>query len=281
VAARPLRREGAPLVTLSSDLGAAYAAQLKAVLAHRLPPGHIVDLAHDLRPHDVAEAAFVVRAMAERFPAGSVHVVVVDPGVGGPRAPVVIDCRDGSRLVGPDNGVLVPLMEALGGGTAYRIDPTRTGARPRVGTTFDGRDVFAPAAARLVEGARPRDLGPTTALVRLGPRSPRRGAGSAEGSVAHVDRFGNLVTNVPSAWVPAGTRQLAVRVGRRRLRLAFVASYEAGGADAPLALASSFGTLEIAVRLGRAADRLRVGVGAAVRFQWWTPRARAGRLNRK
>ena len=269
-----------PLVTLSSDLGAAYAAQMKAVLAHDLPAGAVVDLAHDLRPHDVVEAAFVVRAMAERFPHGTVHVVVVDPGVGGARAPVVVRCRDGSVLVGPDNGVLVPLAEALGGGSAYRIDPARLRTPPRVGTTFDGRDVFAPAAARVASGVDPRSLGPPTTLRRLRGRPARRTDAGAVGSVVHVDRFGNLVTDVPTAWVPAGATRLGLRLGRTRRDLDLVRSYEQGGRGRLVALGSSFGTLELAVGRGRAAATVHAEVGTRVSFRWSTARAPPARRKR-
>jgi len=265
-------------VTLSTDLGAAYAAQMKAVLAHRLPPGTVVDLAHDLPPHGVREAGFVVRAMAERFPAGSVHVVVVDPGVGGRRASVVVACRDGSVLVGPDNGVLAPLAEALGGGRAYRLDPARLASSPRVGTTFDGRDVFAPAAALLASGVRPSRLGSPTEIIRASAPPPQREAHGARGSVAHVDRFGNLVTNVPTDWLPHDVAVLQVRIGARNLRLPLVRSYEARATGRFAVLGSSFGSLEVARVQGRAADRLGAGVGTSVRFAW---SARPARRKRK
>ena len=268
-------------MTLSTDLGSAYAAQMKAVLAHHLLPGRIVDLTHDLHPHGVEEAAFVVRAMAERFPAGSVHVVVVDPGVGGRRHPVAVACKDGSVLVGPDNGVLIPLAEALGGGRAYLIDPTRLGASARIGTTFDGRDIFAPAAARLARGVSPGDLGRPTTLVRPRAIPARRREGGGEGSIAHIDRFGNLVTDVPTAWVPTGVATVGVRLGRTRRQLPFVTSYEAGGRGRLVLLGSSFGSLELAVVEGRAVDRLGAGVGAPVRFLWRIPPPRPGRRNRK
>ncbi|HYB62990.1 MAG TPA: SAM-dependent chlorinase/fluorinase [Thermoplasmata archaeon] len=265
---RPRRPGAFRLVTLASDLGAAYAAQIKAVLLRRLPPGSVVDLTHDLRPHDLREAAFVVRAMAERFPSGSVHLVVVDPGVGGVRAPVVVDCRDRSVLVGPDNGVLFPLAEALGGGTAYRIDPARLLRSPRVGTTFDGRDVFAPAAAAVASGTAPRRLGPRTTLHRLPSALPRRTRAGALGAVAHVDRFGNLITDVPASWVPPGTVALDVTIGRAHARVPFGSSYEHAGRGRAVALGSSFGTLELAVNLGRASDRWPAPVGTRLRFRW-------------
>jgi S-adenosyl-L-methionine hydrolase (adenosine-forming) len=258
------------LVTLSSDVGSAYAAQMKAVLLRGLPPERIVDLAHDLPAHGIREAAFVVRVMAAGFPAGTVHLVVVDPGVGGHRAPIVVACRDGSRLVGPDNGVLMPLATALGLASAYRIDPDRIASTPRrVGTTFDGRDLFAPVAARLAKGASPASVGPPIRPTPLALPSPRRRADGAAGEVVHVDHFGNLITNVPSAWVPRGTARLRLRLRSGTPRsLPWVNSYAAMGKGRTGVLGSSFGTIELAVGEGRAVDRFRSRIGDAVGLAW-------------
>ncbi len=258
------------LVTLSSDVGSAYTAQMKAVLARSLDPGRVVDLANDLPAHSVEEAAFLVRAMAIGFPPGTVHVVVVDPGVGGRRLSIAIDCRDGSRLVGPDNGVLYPLASELGVRGAYRIETERLHrGRARVGTTFDGRDVFAPAAASLAEGLAPSALGRKVAPHELRiPEAHRRREG-ASGYVVHVDHFGNLVTNVPTDWIPAGTRRIKARIGQGPTRtLPFVTSYESLGPHRVGGLGSSFGTVELAVALGRASGRLGVGAGSPVDFRW-------------
>ncbi len=267
-------RSSAPrLITLTSDLGSAYAAQMKAVLAHRRLPGTIVDLAHDLKPHAIGEAAFLLRAMAVGFPAGTVHVAVIDPGVGGRRAPIAVECADGSTLVGPDNGVLLPLAEALGRPRAFRIDPQRLERRGRVGTTFDGRDLFAPTAAELARGTPARRLGveiqPHHYAVPAAVRSGRR----AIGEVVHADRFGNLVTNVPTDWVPRDARRLEVRIGHARRRaLPIASSYEALGRHGAGVLGSSFGLLEVAVREGSAARRFRADVASPVEFGWASPR---------
>jgi S-adenosylmethionine hydrolase len=257
-------------VTLTSDLGAAYAAQMKAALVSGdVEPSRIVDLTHELPAHGVAEAAFVLRAMARGFPSRTVHVVVVDPGVGGGRAPVVITTRDGPLLVGPDNGVLIPLAEEFGLGRAYRIDRARLKLGARVGTTFDGRDLFAPAAALLANGARPSSLGPTASLVMYRvPRGARLRDG-ARGEVLHVDRFGNLITSIPTEWVPrtAGTVRLQC-AGRRPRRVPWTTSYESLRTGALGALGSSFGLVEAAVGQGRAVDRLRARVGSPVTVRW-------------
>jgi S-adenosyl-L-methionine hydrolase (adenosine-forming) len=266
---RSTPRRRIPLVTLASDLGWAYSAQMRGILAQRLPPGHVVDLAHDLPPHAIREAAFVVRAMASTFPAGSVHVVVVDPGVGGRRRPVAINCADGSRLVGPDNGVLSLLAERLGRPRAYAIDPARLPPRARVGATFDGRDLFAPAAAALANGVRAQDLGPPIRFARLRETRARRGLRSAHGEVAYVDRFGNLITNIPTDWIPPSRDVIRVRLGTRRLRpIPWSTHYEALGAGRLGALGSSFGTVELAVAEGSAAERTNGSIGDTVRLEW-------------
>ena len=256
-------------------MGSAYSAQMKAVLLGSVEPERVVELAHDLPAHGIAEAAYVLRAMARDFPSGTVHVVVVDPGVGGRRAPVAVECTDGSFLVGPDNGVLYPLAETLGFRKAVRIEPPRTGGRPRVGTTFDGRDVFAPAAAGLANGLPLGRLGPAHRLRPLRLPEPRRTASEYVGTVVHVDRFGNLVTNVPTDWLSPAAPRVAVRVGSgRRRSLPRAESYEALGPGRLGVLGSSFGTLEVSVALGRAERRLGARVGTPVRFG--RPRA-AGR----
>jgi S-adenosyl-L-methionine hydrolase (adenosine-forming) len=257
------------LVTLATDIGSAYAAQMKAVLARAEPPLSVVDLAHDLTPHAIGEAAFLVRAMAQGFPPGTVHVVVVDPGVGGRRAPIAVATPDGSVLVGPDNGVLMPLAAALGGGPAFRLRPERWTPHRRVGTTFDGRDVFAPAAARIALGQSAAELGSPLRPRRFELPEPVRTAHGARGEVLHRDRFGNLISNVPTEWVPDGTRRLTVRRAGANARVVpFVRAYETLGRGRLGVLGSSFGLLEVAVGEGDAARRLRAAVGTRLAVAW-------------
>jgi len=254
------------LVTVTSDVGSAYAAQMKAALiAGGVDPARVIDLAHDLPAHGVREAAFLLREMARAFPPASVHLAVIDPGVGGRRAAIAVVTRAGPILVGPDNGVLMPLAKELGFRAAFRIEPTNLPARPRVGTTFDGRDLFAPAAARLATGGRPSDLGPRVAASPFLIPSAKRAGDRIRGEVLHVDRFGNLITNVPSSWVGRSAKLLRLRVGRAGARaVPWAVCYEALGRGRLGTLGSSFGLVEIAVGEGRASDRLRADVGASV-----------------
>jgi S-adenosylmethionine hydrolase len=263
------RRRGPRLITLTSDIGSAYAAQMKGVLARRRPPGTVVDLAHDLRPHAVGEAAFLLRAMAVGFPAGTVHVAVVDPGVGGRRAPIAIECADGSTLVGPDNGVLMPLAEALGRPRAFRIEPNRLESQSRTGTTFDGRDLFAPTAGLLAEGVAAARLGPPIRPKRYSIPTAKPMRAGARGEVVHEDRFGNLVTNIPTEWVPVGTVRVELRLGGGSTRaVPFGTSYEELRRGRLGCLGSSFGLVEVAVAEGNAARRLGASVGSAVETRW-------------
>jgi len=266
------------LVTLASDVGAAYAAQMKAALIRDgVPPSRIVDLAHDLPAHGIREGAFLLREMARSFPPFCVHVAVVDPGVGGRRRAIVIETRRGPFLVGPDNGVLAPLADELGARRAFALGAGPRRSVDRVGTTFDGRDLFAPAAALLARGVRPSALGPPVTPTSLALPRPARTADGARGEVLHVDRFGNLITNVPSAWVGPGTVSLGVALGRSRARrVPWATSYESLGRGTVGALGSSFGLVELAVGEGRASDRLRAGVGARVRLRWRRRRAPRG-----
>jgi S-adenosyl-L-methionine hydrolase (adenosine-forming) len=254
----PTRRvRGKPrarLVTLSTDLGWAYAAQMKGVLYTALPPGSVVDLAHDLPAHNVLASAFLVRAMARPFPPGCVHVAVVDPGVGGARAPIAVQCDEGTHLVGPDNGLLSPLAEELGVRTVVRLRPLDA---ERIGATFDGRDLFAPAAARLATGTALSTLGTPHPLHRLALPRAVRARGSIKGTVLWVDPFGNLITNLPSGWLPAHSTTARVSVGSHpAVAVRVVATYEELSPSELGLLRSSFGLLEVSARERSASRRL-------------------------
>ena len=265
------------IVTLTTDVGAAYAAQMKAVLYRSLRPGEVVDLSHDLPRHDIRQAAFLLRQMAVGFPPGTVHVAIVDPGVGGRRAPILIRTGDGSSLVGPDNGVLAPLAEALGRPRAYRIRRDRVPVpRLAAGTTFEGRDLFAPAAAWLALGRPVGGIGEPASFEQLLLAAPHPLLHGARGDLVHVDRFGNLVTTIPSEWLPAALAGLRVRVGSGRWRsVPFVRSYEEIGERRGLAaLGSSFGTVELALRERSAAEVLQASTGTPVELDWSSRRPR-------
>jgi S-adenosyl-L-methionine hydrolase (adenosine-forming) len=255
-----------PIVTLTTDLGSAYAAQMKAVLYQTLPPGHVVDLVDDLSAHRIEEAAFLLDHLARGFPKGTIHIAVVDPGVGGDRAPVVVVCAEGSLLVGPDNGLLSPLANHLGISRAFRLLPERVRPGGPVSPTFEGRDLFAPAAALLADGTEPKRLGPPARLHAYAVPTATMHLNRAVGQVLHIDRFGNAITNVPSDWAPPGG-SLELRFARRSRvvpRRRTYADLLPGGLGV---VGSSFGTLEVCAREARASDVLGLRVGQRVEMR--------------
>ncbi len=247
----------APCVTLTTDFATAdgYVGAMKGVLAARAPGVPVVDITHEIPRHDVAAAAFALAQAAPHFPPGTVHVAVVDPGVGGRRPAVVIDAEP-HLFVGPDNGLFD--LAVRGRRRVYSIEAE--GFRRReLSSTFHGRDLFAPAAAALATGALPSQAGPEVEL---------EGAleGAAKHAVLHVDRFGNLITAIPRERVPAGA---TVRVEGRTAPL--VSTYSDVGRGELLAYIGSADTLEIAAREASAAALLGADRGTPVHVE--APRA--------
>lgn len=241
------------LITLLTDFGTAdgYVGEMKGVLLSGVAGATLVDIAHDVPPQDVDGARLVVARYWRRFPADTVHLVVVDPGVGGSRAAIAVE-SEGRFLVGPDNGVLSPAL--LHAGARCVELPAPVGAAP----TFHGRDLFAPAAAALARGMPLDSLGEVYAspIVRRTPEAVRRNDGSVAGVVISVDRFGNAVTNLVS-W-----RGGSVEAAGHRLPL--VRTYGDVAVGESVALVGSSGLVEIAVRDGSAASTLGLKRGSAV-----------------
>lgn len=243
------------VVTLLTDYGLhdSYVAEVKAVLVSRAPQVTLVDVTHDVPAGDVRAGQYLLARAWHRFPVGTVHLAIVDPGVGtGRRA--LAGAAAGHFFLGPDNGLLSSLPEA----TRWVDLAVPAGAA----ATFHGRDVFAPAAARLANGAAIEELGPPAAEVVRSPLPVPVWDGAAWlGEVVYVDRFGTLVTNLPADAVEPGVRLV---VGDREvgtLRRTF------GDVDPGhlVAFVGSGGTIEIAVRGGSAVRLLGAGVGTAVR----------------
>jgi len=267
--------EGAPpIVTLLSDFGTAdyYVAALKGVLLRLAPGVTLVDLGHDVAPGDVEAAAWTLAAAARWYPAGCVHLAVVDPGVGSGRR--ILAARAGGRgmehrYVAPDNGLLTPILESPGPIEVRSVERDDL-FLPGPGATFHGRDRFAPVAAYLARGGDAAALGPAVAdAVRLATAAPRSEQGRLHGRVAHVDRFGNLVTDIPSAWL-SGARlgagcEVEVESGAERhtTRLAVTHYRQLPPGEAGV-LPGSLGTLELSLDGASLADRWRVGRGARV-----------------
>jgi hypothetical protein len=254
-----------PVITLTTDFGAAgpFVGVMKAVIHHHAPDATVLDLTHGVAPCQAGEAGFWLARSYRCFPAGSVHVAVVDPGVGTQRAILACDW-DGHVFLAPDNGIL-PMI--AGDGTAmHEVSPQwlATQGWPEPSRTFHGRDIFAPLAAAILTGR--------TTAGAIGPRTHRpvaaavppahAQAGIVTGSVVAIDNWGNLITNIDTNLL-ASLPNPRVSIGSRDVRMA--RTYGDASPGALLAVVNSFGTLEIAWREGNAADLLKVGHGATVK----------------
>lgn len=238
------------IITLTTDFGSrdGYVGAMKGVLARLGRQPLIVDISHDIPRGDIPHAAWVVATACREFPEDTIHMVVVDPGVGGARRGVVIDAN-GSYYVGPDNGVFAYLEAQW----ARAIENIQIMA-PEVSSTFHGRDVFATAAAALALKIDPTAIG---SRVELEGRLPWGERPAGEGRVVHVDHYGNLITDLPGD--EAG---IAVAIAGRRLPI--VATYESVLPNELLAYVGSARTVEIAIRDGRADRVLDAPRGTAI-----------------
>ena len=252
------------IITLTSDFGLLdpYVGIMKGVILSIAPHVRLVDLSHDLHPQDIEAAAFVLESVQPYFPPGTVHLAVIDPGVGSARRALLVT-TELAAFVGPDNGLFSAAL-AQRGARAWALDRPEYWL-PQPGSTFHGRDIFAPVAARFASGAPAEMLGtPLDDPVMLPARMPERtGNDEIAGCVIHVDRFGNLITNVPGEWLAGRywTCEIAgARIGGPS------PTYAAADPGGLLVLISSRGTAEVAVREGSAAERLAVRSGAVVRF---------------
>jgi S-adenosylmethionine hydrolase len=260
------------IIGLITDFGNQdeYVGLLKAVILGIDPAAVPVDLSHAIEPQNVVQAAFLLEASYRYFPPGSIHLIVVDPGVGTERAVLYLEA-DRQRFIAPDNGVLSLLMPAPGAVSLRRVENPAMWL-PRVSPTFHGRDILAPVAAHLSKGMNARELGPelspAEANVLDGLRARRSEDGGIEGRIVHIDRFGNLITNIDQALLRISqtfslNRPLAIHVGGH-LIVGICRTYGDVPTGRPLALVGSRGYLEIAVRCGNARRHFGVRLGDAV-----------------
>lgn len=253
-------------VVLLTDFGTAdgYAAAMAGVIAAAAPTAILEHATHDIPPGDVLAAALALYRYAAFFPVGTVHLAVVDPGVGSDRRPLAATI-DGRHFVAPDNDLLTLVLRGVQSARIVTVEHAGLGAA--AAPTFHGRDVFAPAAAHLARSEPLAALGPTVHDPRLLPLpEPERSATGIHGVVLHVDRFGNLITNVPVAWLrslPDAAAQASVTANGVMVGTV-LRTYSDVEPGQPLALVGSLGLLEIAIRDGHAARRLEMGRGTSV-----------------
>jgi hypothetical protein len=256
-------------VSLLTDFGthSPYVGILKGVIWSQAPEANILDLSHEVSPFDVAEAAFLLETSWRWLPPRTIHVVVVDPGVGGPRKPILALGERG-LYVAPDNGVLSYVLASDSVTTVYELTEEHFWLKP-VSSTFHGRDIFAAVAGWIASGVEPERMGEVLEkpLVLPLPR-PRAEGSSLLGQVLHVDRFGNLVTNITRSMLETvlekyGLKGFVASVGQEACQR-HVEHYGQAEPGAVVSLFGSSGYLELSAREASAAQRLGAGVGTQV-----------------
>jgi S-adenosylmethionine hydrolase len=263
------------VITLLTDFGTRdeYVGLMKGVILSIQPSATIVDITHQIGRQDVLQAAYTVHGSYRYFPAGSVHLVVVDPGVGTSRSLLALDMQH-HYFVAPDNGVLSLLLEA-GSVTALVKITNPKYYRETVSHTFHGRDIIAPVGAYITQGVELRQLGDKMALadaVRIPDIRVRKTKdGKITGKIVSVDHFGNLITNIEIEMLLPGdsaekTGRPLIQVGSHTIQ-GVDRTYANGQANKPLALIGSRGYLEIAVPGGSAAQLLKAGRGDRVQVR--------------
>jgi S-adenosylmethionine hydrolase len=254
------------VVTLLSDFGLKdpYVAEMKAVILSISPETCIVDITHEIEKFNIHVGAFVLASAAPYFPPDTVHVAVVDPGVGTKRRPVIVETKQGF-YVGPDNGLLMLAAQKEEIVKVYHIVNAKC-MLSKVSNTFHGRDIFAPAAARLTCGISPSEFGPPIQDYAFPEfAEPKVEKGEAAGEVLYVDGFGNVVSNISKAELEsAGFREgssLSVMLNGKSLTLNFCSAYGEVSSGTALVLVGGSGFLEVAVNQSSASKLLRAKVG--------------------
>jgi S-adenosylmethionine hydrolase len=256
------------IITLTTDFGTSdhFVGAMKGVILSIAPQAHMVDITHEIQPFEVTEGAFVIAEAYRYFPKGTIHVVVIDPGVGSTRRPILVE-MDGHYFVAPDNGVL-SMVFSCGKHKVRHITNEKLFLKP-VSRTFHGRDVFAPVAAHLAAGVPAARFGMTiNDHLRLALEKPTtKGKKEWTGAVLRVDRFGNLVTNLHIDDFPqVKTHAFELKIGRESItRLAL--TFTECAPDEFFAIVGSSGYLEIATNQGSAAKALGCGAGAPVELK--------------
>ena len=257
------------IITLTTDFGASdgYVGTMKGVILSIAPDAALVDITHEIAPQNIRQAADVLHAAAPYFPRGTIHLAVVDPGVGSARRALAVRTSQG-LLVGPDNGLFTPFLTDEPDAECRAITNAKY-MLPHVSATFHGRDVFAPVAAHLANGADLADLGPriTDPVMFAVPLPTQQPDGSWLGCVLYADHFGNLITSVTEGLlqqlISGGRHSVEIVIGQQRIS-GIRRTFAEGVPGELVALLGSSGHLEIAVTNGNAARALNIGPDSPV-----------------
>jgi len=257
-----------PVITLLTDfkIKDGYAGIMKGVIFSINPQCQIIDLAHEVSPQMILEAAFILGYSYRYFPRGSIHMVVVDPGVGGERRPIVVETKE-NLFVGPDNGVFTYIYQEADSVRVFEL-ARREYFLSEVGNTFHGRDIFSPVAARLSLGIAPEKFGDEIKdFIKKDIPEIRANEREINGEIIYADGFGNLVTNISVKMITDFTRGkiFDLIVGKKRINGILKCYYDAGEGEL-LAIFGSSGYLEISVNKGSARLELNADRGDSVRI---------------
>jgi len=260
------------IITLLSDFGLKdpYVAEMKAVILSICPEVKIIDVSHDISKFNIRMGAFVLASAVPYFPNGTVHVAVVDPGVGTKRRPIIVETKLG-YFVGPDNGVLMLAASRGGLNHVYVIENAQY-MLSRVSRTFHGRDVFAPTAAHLAKEVVASEFGKGIKdYIVPDFAKPRLKNGVVFGEVLHVDDFGNIITNIPSEILKKlavhEQEGLKVEIGKKAVALKFCFAYGDVPRGEALAIVGSHDFFEISINQGNAAEKYKVKTGDSIRVR--------------
>jgi len=260
-----------PVIGLFTDYGwdDPYVAQLKGVILTLNPGARLLDITHAVTPFNVTEGAWLLDQCAEEFPAGTIFVAVVDPQVGTNRDPILLETAKGKFFVGPDNGLFSQVILHEGLTKAWKLDKPEFFRAGDVSRTFHGRDIFGPVAAHLAAGTDPERLGtPIKTLVLLADKEPTFSGGLISVQVVHIDRYGNVVLNLPSGSDLAAKLKegnlVKISMGRESYSAPLVKTYGDVEKSRLLLLYGGSGLLEIGMNQGSAARQLKVEPGATV-----------------
>jgi len=253
------------IITLLTDFGQSsyYVAAMKGVILSICPDAKIVDITHNISPQDIDEAAFVLNQTYSLFPAGTIHTIVVDPGVGTERKPIIVKTND-YYFVAPDNGVLSYIFQNSEGAEVYEAD-NKNFFRKEISSTFHGRDIFAPVAAHLALGVNINKIGKVFTDFEKGKTPDVKIRGNQiTGSIIYIDRFGNCITNIPAGLIK--NKKISIHIKNLFIdRLS--ATFSSVGRNSILAYIGSSDMLEIGINSGSAAKNLKIVKGTKVIIQ--------------
>ena len=264
-AASPAHAAPIPVIGLFTDYGweDPYVAQLKGVIFTINPGARLVDITHTVSPFNVTEGSYLLDQCAEEFPAGTIFVAVVDPQVGTSRDPILLETAKGKFFVGPDNGLFTQVLAHEGFSKAWKLDKPEFFRVGDVSRTFHGRDIFGPVAAHLAAGIDPERLGsPLKTLTLLPDRQPTFSGTVITAEVLHIDRYGNVILNLPSGSDLAAKLKdgnlIKISIGKENYAAPLVKTYGEVEKGRLLLLYGGSGLLEISMNEGSAARQLKV-----------------------